>query len=394
MHKLTFLLASALILSGCSATNQAEPPIQSAPQLSTLNKMNHGLFTRVDIPDEEAIFTLPVEENTRFQRYFDKYKALGMREDRIIASYLEDHLTRFKYDGKTLTASESLLGQEGNCISLAILTEAYARAANIDTTFKEVSSIPVYEVQNGAVLVANHFKIKLIAPFLDKEDTDGWNSYNRAGTIIDYFPVYDSVFIGNASKNDLMAKFYANRSVDNMLAAEFDLSYSYLVKALVFAPNDPELLNLAALLHKRTGDVATAKRLFHDGYAKQLDSYNLLSNYLAILDSEKDKTLITAIESRIEDVAITPIDWLLLAKDALRKGELSQAEILLVKVIDRVPYLPEPYIELAKINYQRGYTRRTRMLLETAKEKTKDKEKLAIVEAKQAALQRLYIDSK
>lgn len=390
MYRLSLVLVSGLLLTACQYTQPQAPVNQIAPTLSIYAMMNHSLFNLSDVIDEDAIFELPLAEQTRFLNYYDKYKKFGVREDRIISGYLEDHLKQFRYDGETLSASESFLGQEGNCISLAILTEAYARIANIQTIYTEVSSIPVYEVANGAVLVANHFKTKLLAPAI--KEADDFARYNRPGTVIDYFPVYDSVFIGNASGRDLLAKFYSNRSVDTMLASQFDTSYSYLVKALSFAPNDPELLNLAALLHKRIGDTKTARELFQHGFNLKIDSYNLLSNYLTILDHEADSALRATIESRINDVAVTPIDWLLLAKDAIHNGELSRAEALLNKVVDRVPYLPEPYIELAKIAYQRGNTDQSGLLLAKAKQTTRDKAKLALVEAKQAALQRLNIN--
>lgn len=390
IYRTGLLLFASVFLFGCELTEPTSPSVQKVLPLSIHTIINHRLFTAQTVPNETEIFALSSEEQAKFLRYYARHQQLGTRADRIISGYLEDSLTKFKYDGKTLTASESLADMEGNCISLAILTEAYAHLAGIHTTFTEVSTVPIYEVQSGAILVANHFKTKLLAP--EPTEEKGWNTFNKAGTIIDYFPVYDSVFIGNATKNDLLAKFYGNRSVDNMLAGDLNKSYSYLIEALSYVPNDPELLNIAALLHKRAGDMSTAKHLFQIGFSEKLDSYNLLSNYLTVLDSNTDKETIAAIESRIEDVATTPIDWLLLAKDAIHKGELSRAEALLNKVIDRVPYLPEPYIELAKINFQRGYTHKTQELLAVAKQKTRDKEKLALVEAKQAALKRLYLE--
>ncbi|CCQ11020.1 hypothetical protein PALB_18940 [Pseudoalteromonas luteoviolacea B = ATCC 29581] len=399
MNYLVIGVIASAFLAGCQAPvlNKhitAESKTQKKVQLALVSKLNHTLFVPQSIPSDVKLFELPDEEQTQFLRYFEKYAKLGEREDKIISNYLETFLAGFRFDGATLTAKESLAGHKGNCISLAILTEAYANLVGIKTSFTEVSSIPVFQIQHSTVLVANHFKTKLHAPVKEHPKEQDWIRFHTAGTVVDYFPSLDSVFIGNASKTDLLAKFYSNRSVDAMLEADYDLSYSYLKEATRYAPNDPELLNLAALLHKRRGDLSTAKQLFQFGFEQNLSSYNLLSNYLTVLDKTKDADLITAIRARFEVIEKNPIDRLMLAKDYLRDNQLTLAEAQLAKVIDQLPYLPEPYIELAKIAYLRGYTGQARRLLDLAKKKTSQKEKLAIIEAKKSALSRLKIETK
>ncbi len=385
-------LCGLLLVAGCTTTSKHSRSLEtnSPTPLNIAEKINHALFNKVAIPSASELFSLPDEERTKFIAFQARARRLGVREDKIIFNYLEAKLDEFTYDGQTLTAQESLQENHGNCISLAILTESYAQLANVQTSFTEVSSIPIYQIQNGTVLVANHFKTKLLAPEETPKEK-GWISFSKAGTVVDYFPEFDSVFIGNATRTDLITKFYANRSVDALLGEEYDLSYSYLLEALALSPNDAELLNLSALLHKRRGDLVTANTLFEFGFEQNVKSYNLLSNYITLLDPFEDAARIALVESEFEQASTTPIDWLLLAQDYVRKDQLNAAERLLSKVIDAVPYLPEPYIEQAKIHYLRGNLTRARELLATASKKTSQKHKLAIIQAKQTALLRLNV---
>ncbi|OHU91824.1 MULTISPECIES: tetratricopeptide repeat protein [Pseudoalteromonas] len=375
--KQLFALSLILFLTACNHTQKIDVK-EPLKKPSTL--LNHSLFTRLNIESEESIFALPEAERHKFLSYAQEQKLQNIRADTIIANYLDSNLDKFTYDGATLNATATLAMNEGNCISLAILTQAYANMLGIETSFKEVATMPVYKKQNQTILVSNHFKTKLYAP--REQEDEKWLYAIRPGTVIDYFPARDLVFIGSATYADLVAKYYANLATEALLAEQFDMSYSLVSQALEYVPYDPELINLAAILHRRVGDTDTAKKLFEFALNNQLVSNNLLYSYSYLAQQLADTPLQEKLEEQLLNNAKTPFDFLQLAEQDIAKERYSSAEALLKELIASTPYIPEPYFALAKIYYLQDKKAKAAMYLQYAIDKSEDREKQGVYQAK------------
>ncbi|MCF2859724.1 hypothetical protein L1286_19780 [Pseudoalteromonas sp. SMS1] len=376
MMKNLVLLPLVVLLGACAQTHT--PQQQAIPKVTDF--FSATAFTLQPTIDEATIFSLPEHEQVKFLAHYNKALDNGIRPDKAVFNYLEQRLDRFTYDGDTLTAQESLQRNEGNCISLAILTQAYATLAQVDTTFREVGTIPVFRKSNNTILVSNHFRTKLLAPKSTNNDEE--IEIIRAGTVVDYFPAQDSFYLDTATFQDLVAKYYANKSVDALLEKDFDMSYSMLTKALHYAPYDPELINISAVLHRRSGRATDALKIFEYANQHQLTSQNLLVNYLSLAKKQTDTQLIELLEASIENSAETPFDKIQLAQRSMKKGNYNKAIRELKDIILETPYIPEPYFELARIYYTKGDIEKTERLLTLAIERSSDPDKRALFQAK------------
>ncbi|WP_105166603.1 tetratricopeptide repeat protein [Pseudoalteromonas sp. T1lg23B] len=370
-------LSLILLLAGCKQTQKVEI---KAPLERPSSLLNHSIFTRLTVENEASIFALPDAERQKFIAYSEAQKQKNIRADTIIADYLDSSLDRFSYDGATHNATDTLTKNEGNCISLAILTQAYANILGVETSFREVATMPVYKKQDQTILVSNHFKTKLYAP--PEQDDENWLYAIRPGTVVDYFPARDLVFIGSATYADLVAKYYANLATEALLAEQFDTSYSLVSQALEYAPYDPELINLAAILHRRVGDTDTAKKLFEFAVRNKLVSSNLLYSYSYLAQQLADKQLQQDLEKRLLDNAKTPFDFLQLAEQEIAKERYFSAEEMLKELVVSTPYIPEPYFALAKIYYLQDKKEKAAKYLQYAIEKSEDREKQGVYQAK------------
>ncbi|AOT08674.1 tetratricopeptide repeat protein [Pseudoalteromonas luteoviolacea] len=374
------LLISVLSLTACSSTNTS--PVAKISPVTEL--MSSHAFEELPTITEQKIFDLPQYERDKFLAFYNKELEQGVRPDKAIFRYLENRLDNFTFDGETLTAQESLERNEGNCISLAILTQAYASLAKVDTTFIEVGTMPVFRKNQDTILISNHFRTKLLAPKKTLEP-DAFVIL-RAGTVVDYFPAQDSFFINNATYQDLVSKYYANKAVDALLSQQFNQSYSLLKKALQYRPYHPELINIAAILHRRNGQIKQANAIYQYALENQLTSQNLLSNYLVIARDQSDTSLISHLESLLDSNVSTPFDKIQLARRAVDKGQYKKAIKQLEEVISETPYIPEPYFELAKLYHTQGDRDKTVQFLAKAAEKSSDPEKRTLFQAKRDSI--------
>lgn len=242
--KWLLMILTSIGLSGCNSTHTTTADMKQKVDVTSL--FNHSLFTPKPVQTEAEIFALPESEQQAAISFFGKYADANMRDDQVLGRFLDAKLDNFSYDGETLTATEATLKRAGNCISLAVLTQAYANVLGIKTSYAKVDSYPMFRKHQEFIITSSHFKTKLFANRATEGDENGQQTLIK-GTVVDYFPDQDSVFSGNAQYEDLVAKFYTNLAVSTLLEADYDLSYSLLSAALKYAPRDAEAINTAAL---------------------------------------------------------------------------------------------------------------------------------------------------
>ncbi|RXE93269.1 tetratricopeptide repeat protein [Pseudoalteromonas phenolica] len=363
MRYLFVFLFITFLLTGCNSTQSKSEEKVAIP--SPISLANHALFKLEPVPNEKEIFSLPKAEQAKFLEKYNQLILKGVRADTAISQYLESSIDGFTYDGETLTATDALSKQAGNCVSLAILTQAYANLAGIETSFREVSTYPIFKKEQDLLLVSSHFNTKLFAPKDDAEEKD-WIEIIRKGTVVDYFPQQNTFYVGNAHYPSLVAKFYANLASEALIKGNFDLSYSLANEAFKFTPHNPELINLLAIQHRRVGDTDTAKKLFEFATEHKLVSSNLIASYRFLANQLGDTVLVDKLEVELEKTAKTPFDFLQIAIKATNKAQFSKAKRLLNAVIKHYPYLPEPHFELAKIYYLQNHHDLAKVALEEA----------------------------
>jgi tetratricopeptide (TPR) repeat protein len=377
---LTIILA-VLMLTGCNSNTKIKQTQVKPPELQSL--INHALFEEQLTPSQASIFKLPDAEKKRFLTYVYKQLQMQTRADEIVFNYLESELSNFQYHGDTLTAQQTLDLSHGNCISLAILTQSYANELNLETSFQEMSNEPIYAKKNGLVYVSNHFRTKIYAPSNDSIDNDPYLFIiRRAGTLIDYFPSRGSYFSNNADYNDLVSKYYSNLAAQALADEQLDFAYSVILQAHKFTPYDPELYNIAGILHRRAGDLQSAKAIYQSALDSNLSSVNLLSNYTYLAQMLGDHELVSQLSAKLKNEQKDPFELLALAANDVRSGDLNRAKRHIEQAIFQAPYIAELYVELAKIKYQQGKINQTQTLLEKAIDLEHDKERLNVYQAK------------
>jgi hypothetical protein len=132
----TWILSLLVLLSGCA---HVEEP--SAPRGGVASLLNDGAFAAPTRPvDAGSLFDL----SPAMQRHLDSapFKALlrehGKTKGLVYALYDTNEL-KLDYDSSyTGTAAETYAARQGNCLSLVIMTAAFARRLDLSVRFQDV----------------------------------------------------------------------------------------------------------------------------------------------------------------------------------------------------------------------------------------------------------------
>ena len=248
------------------------------------------------------------------------------------------------------------------------MTKAYASLVNLDVEYRKVNSAPIYQRNIGVMTISSHIQTHLFAPKVEISNSHHFRIL-PSKIIIDYFPTAASIVGQVVNGADFSAMFYQNKAAEAMIEKDFDLAYSYLVAAMDLSPTNKETLNTLAVLHKISGNILLAEKIYSNSIEEANRSIALLSNYVMLLQGQKrfqEAAAIKQIIGKIEDD--NPYRWFDLANQAYINQSYTEALTYFEKSIQAAPYLHESFYGKAKTYYHLGQVRNAKKAMKRAAE--------------------------
>ena len=382
-----FLLLGLVACAKQNALMATSKSVQTLDSSTFLFENSTRFGARPNISEPTSLFLLSDQQREDFSLWLAHPARAQSPAHRNVYDYLEQSTYRFNYLGRTHIASQALGQEEGNCLSLAILTTALARLAKVEVRYQLVDSSPIFEQGEIAIAKGVHIRSKLYSrgDGLDSEPGHSWLA--RSGLIVDYFPGDTSRFIGNLSEHQFVARYYRNIAVEYLQSGDFNNSYWYTIKSFEYAPNDAEGVNLLAVIFKQLGEIAQAERIYRFGIRISDDKLTLFKNYRQLLREQNrtnDATQIDKEIAKLDDPS--PYKWLSLGHASYQSERYRQASRYYKKSIALAPYLQFGYLGLAKTYYQQGEIDNAESMLRMAMERNYSRGNDRLYEAKLAAL--------
>ncbi|MEW6982150.1 tetratricopeptide repeat protein [Colwelliaceae bacterium 6471] len=352
-----------LALSACSTT--------TTTNLIKIVPLNQTLFNTDDIEviAPEDIFALSEPQKMEFIENYNKRLSNGVLPHDAIYEYIQGRLSNFTYYGETYVAEKAMRLHKGNCMSLAILTTALAKLANVEFDYREVSTIPVFEKQNNLLLSSSHVQTLLYDPTFEQEENTVY--FSRPSILIDYFPD-DNNHAGRIfSIASFLGMYYKNIASDALVDNDLDKAFAYANKAYEIDPDSAETVNLLAVLHRRKGDLSTAEAIYKAGLSRGHNNLALLSNYIVLLKSQQRMQEAEALSLQLDNLDDpNPYSWLEQAYLAQDKKDYAKAKHFFNKVLDRAPYVSQAYQGLYQIYLEEDKPYLAKRMLQQALEWT------------------------
>jgi tetratricopeptide (TPR) repeat protein len=381
------LLSLLLILPACTTSSRL-PTTTSINQVIDI-PINHGLFdiTDIQVIDEETIFKLSPNQQTAFLTDYHTRVQEGTEPHKALSNFLTTEMGSFTYYGETYIAEQAMRLDAGNCMSLAILTTALSKLVKLDISYREVSTLPVFEKQNNTILSSSHVQTIIYSSPVAVEN--GHISPPRPGVVIDYFPNSNNRLGRKLSIDTFLASYYQNIASDALVVGALDKSFAYALKAKEMDPTNTKVLNFLAVLHKRKGDLVTAERIYQIGLENNKKNVSLLSNYISLLKAQSRETEAKLIQTQLDGLDDpNPYNWLGEAYLAQDNKQYTKAIKYYKKVITRAPYVHQAYKGLYQIYSQQGKHRQAKLMLKNALEWTYELEERKLYKYKLYSLNR------
>jgi tetratricopeptide (TPR) repeat protein len=351
---------ATLSLAGCSTV-----PVEPPPQ----HLFEDRLFGAPSEPvGADAIFAL----SDTMKRYVDveiasQLRSKGPQRGLLEALYSKNQL-RLEYDSeRTRNAAEAYDARAGNCLSLVIMTAAFAKHLGLPVRYQSVYYESTWTRSANLYFSSNHVNLALEHRATDARpgvDTD------RAWTV-DFLPPEDvrghrTRVISEAT---VIAMYMNNRAAEALSRGQLNDAYAWAREAIRQSPAFFSAYNTLAVIYLRHGHPQHAAQLLRHVLAREPDNTIALSNLSRVLGDLGQTAEAAQIAQRLNKIEpYPPFHFFDQGMAALQAGNFQSARELFAKEVKRAAYHHEFHFWLAIANIGLGDKSAARKHLILAKE--------------------------
>ena len=341
-------LAAPLMLGACATTN------------AHLAAAEPALFDDDDFaPSTEPIDPKDVFKVTpEMQAYIDNEilpvsKARGLRSGLTDALYTRSKL-QLEYEATTTrNAAEAFAAPQGNCLSLVIMTGAFAKAMGLTVTFQQVSIDEMWSRTGDLYFMSGHVNLQLERHFAD---TVGRIERSTEYTI-DFMPPPSAagLHVHPITENTVLAMYMNNRAAEAMVAGQLDNGYWRAREAMRLDPSFLSSYNTLAVIYLRHHDPARAAAVLQAALAQSPDNPRMLTNYALALRGLQRNDEADAVQKRLVKLEpYPPFFFYNRGQAAMKSGDLATARALFKQELERAPDYHEFHYALAIADFGLG----------------------------------------
>jgi tetratricopeptide (TPR) repeat protein len=370
-----FIILIILSLASCkTVTNHKKIQLVTKPQFLDETILGEP----IPIISVEEVFSLNSIQKKNFLESYQNNNSL--HPSRRVFEYLQEHLKNFNYYSDTLTATESLAQNSGNCLSLAILTKSLVDIAGLGIRYELVKTIPVFQKTNDILLKSQHIRAVLYDTKIVKGHIPG---KFKNSTKIDYFPSKGTQTLRWVDENEFFSLYYINKAAEALTLDKTIMAFWYVKKALELKPSNVHAVSMMGVIHNRLGYPEYAENWYLYGLSFDKDEFEILHNYYSLLIRLGRNKEANEIAIRLEKYDTNnPFDWISLGDDAFSGNNYKLAIKLYKKAVNMANYLHEPYAGIARSEYMLGNPKGAKRAIKKALENTHKQEFLTVYQAK------------
>ncbi|MES2684194.1 MAG: tetratricopeptide repeat protein [Pseudomonadota bacterium] len=330
------LLSMALLLSACTTA----PVLRDAPTLAD------ALFQPPTTPvDASQVFAL----TPAMQHYANTVLAPAMRHDSaeqalVDALYQQGQL-KLEYDAElTRTAAGAFEARAGNCLSLVIMTGAFARYFDVPLRYQEVLITDTWSRDGDLMLANRHVNLSLLRPSgTALLSTEAGQDHELT---VDFMPPPRGTRqrVRVISEATVTAMFMNNRAAELLAKGQLDDAYWWVRAAIKLMPRFTDSYNTLGVIYRQHGDLGEAEQILRHALLLEPENTMAMSNLVGVLKAagqDAEATQLATTLARLEP--FPPFHFYDQGLAALKAGQYETARALLQRELNRAAYQPDAH---------------------------------------------------
>lgn len=281
------VLLSIWMLAGCTAVPgpPAAPPADEET-LALLDPNAAGFDRSSVVVDPGALFEL--DEGMRRFAQTELKRAIresGPEQGLVDALYRRDAL-QLHYDPHlTRSAAQTFAARRGNCLSLVIMTAAFARHLGLDVEFRAAQIDPSWSRRGGLYLASGHVNITVGRR---PNERSGVGRRDAARLTVDFLPPEDLLGLRTRpiTEDELVAMYLNNRAVEALGDGALNDAHAWAAAAVRAAPRQADAWNTLGAVLRRHAQAAKAILAFRAALQLAPEHVSAMANLARTLEGE------------------------------------------------------------------------------------------------------------
>ena len=302
--------------------------------------------------DARDLFALtPAMQDYLDRQVRPQLRSRGQRQGLIDALYSRDHL-KLEYDASmTRNAAEAFEARSGNCLSLMIMTAAFAKQLDMPVRFQSVFIDEAWSRSGDLVFLSGHVNLSLETSL---RDSHGGLS-NNDSLMVDFIPaeMLRGVRTRVIDEATVVAMFMNNRAAEALAEGRPSQAYWWAREALQQDRGFLAAVNTLAVVYSRLGLMAQAEGALRHVLVQDPLNTSALSNLVRLLDRTARFAESREVAERLTRVQpVPPFHYFDQARQALAVGDAALARRLLAQELRLQPHQHEVHFLLG-VTYAR-----------------------------------------
>jgi tetratricopeptide (TPR) repeat protein len=335
-------------LSGC-AVEPAAPPRDDV--------FLDAAFKPASVPiDSDAALRLsPAMKHFADTEMAAEIRKRGVRDGLMDALYTKGRL-QLDYDSEiTRTAAEAFDARRGNCMSLVMMTAAFARYLKLPVRMNSVYLEEAWTRNNGIFFVTGHVNISLGRPLSTAPRVTVFGEPELL--TIDFLPPRE---LGRhrsraVEESTILAMFMNNRAAEALMQGQLDDAYWWSRAAIQKDSRWLAAYNTLAVLYRRKGLYGPAENTLRLVLDREPLNAQAISNLVLVLSDLGRREEAQVWANQLAQIQpVPPYKFFDEGVAAMKAGDFAEARQLFRKEVARAAYVPEFHFWLGLASYGLG----------------------------------------
>jgi Flp pilus assembly protein TadD len=345
MRSWAILLICAL-LGGCAGTLPPAP-------------LDNNLLADADFaPPSEPVDAADVFALSDAMRHYlahsiaSQLRQQGRQRGLIEALYQRGQL-KLDYDATvTRNAAQAFDARSGNCLSLVIMTAAFAKELGLQVQFQSAWAEEAWSRSGDLYVRSGHVNVTL-----GKRALDIGSGYDMFSITVDFLPqeAVRGLRTSAITEQTVVAMYMNNRAAEALLQGRLDDAYWWAREGMRQQPGYMGVVNTLGVVYRRHGDLARAEQVFRHALAHDPNNTRALANLAQLLDNTGRSAEAVQLQRRLAQLEPNPpFYYFNLGLAAMQKNDFKTARDLFAKEVDRADYYHEFHFWLGLANFKLG----------------------------------------
>ena len=342
----------ALLLCALLAACASRPPARPAAEL-----LHDELFAPSrEVIDADSVFALS-EDMRRYAAA--EFQAPSQPRDprhALIDALYSRRQLGLSYDASvTRSAAEAYAARAGNCLSLVIMTAAFAKHLGLPVSYRSVLTDDLYTRQGDLYMASGH--VNLVLERLPSRSL--FVAQRTSALTIDFLPQEE--LRGQRSvplaEHTIVSMFMNNRAAEALSRGRLDDSYAWAREAVRQDPEFSAAVNTLGVVYMRAGHLRQAEAALRAVLSREPDHVSALSNLVLLLQRAGRQDESQAVGERLAQLQPNPpFHFFDLGRKAMNDGDFRRARQFFARELRRQPDQHEVHFWAAQAELRLGDT--------------------------------------